>query len=203
MTQPKVITEVHIQKAYDYSSYRKLIDDLLKQGKTTGHNHSDEYLDYTRLNVQRMNRWDKTCEIYPEFQSFLKRLNRKFYMIVLTEAWCGDTANLVPVFEKIHLENPYYLPFLLLLRDENPEVMDDNLTGGSRSIPKLIFLNENLEKLATWGPRPAPLTQQIQEWKAQGLTYKEYADKVQLWYAKDKSISTQKEIHEILKSFVS
>ncbi len=203
MTQQSIINQNHIQKAYNYTSYRNLIDVLLKQNKTTGTNHSEEYLNYTQLNVQRMNRWDKTCEIYPEFQEFLKTIHQKIYMIVLTEAWCGDTANLVPVFEKIHLVNPDKISFLLLLRDENPEVMDDNLTNGSRSIPKLIFLNENLDKLATWGPRPAPLTQQIQEWKAQGLTYKDYADKVQLWYAKDKSLSTQKEIYEILKSIVS
>ncbi len=203
MNPQKIITQTHIQKAYNYSSYRNLIDELLKQNKTTGLNHSEEYLNYTHLNVQRMNRWDKSCEIYPEFYEFLKSYSKKIYMIVLTEAWCGDTANLVPVFEKIHLVNPEKISFLLLLRDENPDVMDDNLTNGSRSIPKLIFLSENLEKLATWGPRPTPLTQQIQEWKSQGQTYKDFADKVQLWYAKDKSLSTQKEIYEILKSFVS
>lgn len=199
MKNTSVITIQHIQNAYSYESYRKLIDDLLKQNKTTG-NHSGEYLEYTQLNVQRMNRWDKTCEIYDEFKEFLQKIDKKIYMVVLTEAWCGDTANLVPVFEKIRLQNPQFLSFFLLLRDENPDIMDDNLTNGSRSIPKLIFLDGNLQKLATWGPRPKPLAQLIQEWKSEGLTYKEYGEKVQLWYAKDKSLTTQKEIFEILKN---
>lgn len=200
MKNTSVITIQHLQKAYSYESYRKLIDDLLQQNKTTGNHHSEEYLEYTQLNVQRMKRWDKVCEIYDEFKVFLQKIHKKIYMVVLTEAWCGDTANLVPIFEKIKLQNPQFLSFLLLLRDENPDVMDDNLTNGSRSIPKLIFLDENLQKLTTWGPRPQPLTQLIQEWKSKGLTYKEYSEKIQLWYAKDKSLTTQKEIFEILKN---
>ncbi len=202
MRNYNVITHKHLEKAYTYQTYRKLIDDLLKQGKTTGNNHSEQYVKYTKLNVQRMNRWDKNCQIFSEFEKFLKYINKKIIMVVLTEAWCGDTANLIPVFEKIRLVCPEYLSLYLLLRDENPDVMEDNLTNGARSIPKLIFLNENLEKLATWGPRPQPLSQQIQEWKNQGLTYSQFADKIQLWYAHDKSLTTQKEIFDILKSLI-
>lgn len=197
-----LITYEILQKAYDYQSYRKLIDILLEQKKTTGTKHSEEYLELTRLNIQRMKRWDKTTIIEPYFTQFLKQIKKKIFLVVLTEAWCGDAANLVPIFEKIRLENPNYLSYHLLLRDENPEIMDDNLTNGSRSIPKLIFLNENMEKVATWGPRPVPLVNLIQAWKSNGLTYEDYAEKIQLWYAKDQSFTTQKEIFEVLKSII-
>ena len=33
----------------------------------------------------------------------------------------------------------------IVLRDENEELMNEFLTNGSRSIPKLIVLDENLE----------------------------------------------------------
>jgi hypothetical protein len=195
-----MITLEHIEKAYSYNSYRELIEKLMKEGKTTGENHSPEYLHYTELNIHRMNRWDKTAVISEEFSSEIKKINKKIYMVAITEAWCGDAANLIPIFEKIRLQNPDFLSLHLLLRDENPEIMNDHLTNGSRSIPKLIFLNENLEKLASWGPRPQPLMELIKEWKSQGLNYSQFSDKIQVWYSKDKSLSTQKEIVEILKS---
>ncbi len=51
-----------VKSAMTYPTYRSLIDSLLAQNKTTGHNHSEAYLDYTRMNVQRMSRWDKTAK---------------------------------------------------------------------------------------------------------------------------------------------
>ncbi len=200
MRNNQIITKQHIQNAYTYESYRKLIDELLLEGKTTGNNQSKEYLDYTRLNVHRMNRWDKITVIESEVEKKLKKISKKFYLVVLTEAWCGDSANFVPIIEKLRQQNPEFLSLHLLLRDENPEIMEDNLTDGKRSIPKLIILDKNLEKLATWGPRPQPLVLQIQAWRSQGLEYSQVEDKIQVWYSKDKSLTIQKEIADILVS---
>ncbi|TAE48641.1 MAG: thioredoxin family protein, partial [Cytophagales bacterium] len=55
-----MFTEELIKNAYSYKEYRQIADNLLLENKTTGFEQSEELTEYTRLNIQRMNRWDKT-----------------------------------------------------------------------------------------------------------------------------------------------
>lgn len=77
------------RNVYSYSDNRKLIDKLVAEGKTTGDNHSESYMNYTTMNVHRMNRLDKRFKLS---ESDLNHFNNaeKQTWIVLTEAWCGD-----------------------------------------------------------------------------------------------------------------
>jgi hypothetical protein len=60
-----MITKEILQNAFTYKHYRNLIDSLLKENKTTGSNNSEDYINYTKMNVQRMERLDKTIEVLP------------------------------------------------------------------------------------------------------------------------------------------
>jgi hypothetical protein len=73
--------------------------------------------------------------------------------MVLTEPWCGDSAFILPVIAEAAQAHPD-IDLRILLRDDNLDLMDRFLTGGSRSIPKLAALDENGAVLFTWGPRP-------------------------------------------------
>src|SRR6056297_4347236 len=97
----QIITPEIIDQAMDYEAYRSMIDDLLGEGKTTGTNHSDAMIDYTKMNVQRMKRLDKQVELSESLQEELEALDRKRIWLVLTEAWCGDAAQNVPVITKM------------------------------------------------------------------------------------------------------
>lgn len=78
--------------------------------------------------------------------------------IALTEDWCGDAMLNNPILLKIADELGMEVRFLL--RDQNLELMDQYLTNGtSRAIPIYIFIKENGEEYAVWGPR----AKQIQE----------------------------------------
>ena len=190
----------HLEKAMDYVTYRKLIDTLLLQGKTTGLNQSASLTEYARLNVARMKRVDKTVEIIPELQKAISAIKSGQTWVVITEGWCGDAAQTIPVFYALSkLNNKIDLRFVL--RDENPDLMDLYLTNGrSRSIPKLIVTRtENLEEIFNWGPRPQPLQQMFYELKSTGLQYREIAEKLHAWYAKDKTATVQKELTELLR----
>ena len=48
------------------------------------------------------------------------------------------------------------LELRVILRDANPEVMDQYLTNGSRSIPIVIALDENFQEMGHWGPAARP-----------------------------------------------
>ncbi len=155
----KTIDKKYLQNAMDYTTYRNLIDTLLVEGKVTGLQQSPDLNEYTKLNVARMKRIDKTIEVLPDLQQLISSINKPQTWIVLTEGWCGDAAQIVPVFYALSKLNDK-INFALLLRDDNLELMDQCLTNGkSRSIPKLIAADtETMEELFNWGPRPQRIT---------------------------------------------
>lgn len=192
-----MISKAHLDKSFGYETYRALLDNLLKDGKTTGHNQSSEYVEYGKVNVQRMKRLDKTLQLLPETMEFLSTLASNTHIVVITEGWCGDTAQFLPLLHKMEMAFPQ-LQLHLILRDDNPEVMDNYLTNGSRSIPKLIALDENLNELFTWGPRPAPLQKMVKEALANGVSAAEKGILTQNWYNHDGAVTMQ---HELITLF--
>jgi len=195
----KSIDESYVAKAMDYDDYRRLINAFIIIGKSTAKKDSENLFEYSKLNVARMNRIDKTIEIIPELREAVERIISPQTWLVLTEGWCGDAAQIVPVFDKIvQLNSNIELKFLL--RDENPELMSWYLTNGkSRSIPKLIAVDENFEELFNWGPRPKVLQEMFYHMRANAIDNRTIKEEMHKWYADDKTITTQKEILKLLK----
>ena len=193
-----IITKSYIKNSFTYEEYRQMGKDLIQKGLTTGSIQNEDMLQYSRLNDKRMDRLDKSSELSEETQSFLRSIRSPQYWVVITELWCGDAAQALPLIHKMASHNTR-IHLRLLLRDENPEIMDAYLTNGSRSIPKLILLNESLEEKGVWGPRPAPAQVIMQEWKdAGGGDKSAMLENVQRWYLEDKGKTTEQEIMELL-----
>lgn len=189
-----------LTKSYTYKTYRELVTDLLHEGKSTGPNQSDELTNYSKLNDHRMNRLDKTVLLTPESISGLKSLNKNYIWLVISEGWCGDAAQILPVLNKMASETAN-IDMQIVLRDENEALMDAYLTNGGRSIPKLIVIDaETGEEVGNWGPRPADASQLVGDLKARygGIT-NEVKEGLQKWYNDDKGISVQKEILRLLE----
>ncbi|MEM1217327.1 MAG: thioredoxin family protein [Bacteroidota bacterium] len=198
-----------MQKAATYAGYRERVDQLLAEGKSTGPHQSDALTHYSELNVARMRRLDKTTKLQETTFTVVQSIDRPMIWLTLTEGWCGDAAQIVPVVEKIAAENEL-VEHRIILRDEHPEVMDMFLTNGGRSIPKIIFLDANsLEVLGDWGPRPSEIQARVMEAVGQlrnmesGEEKKAYEYEVkkdvQLWYAKDKTRTIQAEFLNALE----
>jgi len=81
--------------------------------------------------------------------------------------------------------------------------MDEYLTEGGRSIPKLICLNtETLEEIGNWGPRPEHAQQMTREYKKDdNLDYETYVNALHKWYAKDRYQTLQQEILAKVKAW--
>lgn len=196
-----IIEQRHLQNAMDYITYRKLIDTLLLEGKTTGSNQSASLTEYAKLNVVRMKRVDKTIQILSDLQESIEAIDYEQTWVVITEGWCGDAAQSVPVFYALSKLNAM-VNLQLILRDENLELMDKYLTNGSRSIPKLIVARtENLEEIFNWGPRPQPLQKIFYELRAKDMAYMAIAEQLHTWYFKDKTITIQQELLALFKNF--
>ena len=195
----KKIIENSLEKAISYSEYRILVKELLDEGKSTGPNQSDDLLNYSLLNDKRMKRLDKTIKISEETIAKLKDVKEPQTWLVLTEGWCGDAAQNLPVINKLAEENAN-IQLRVVLRDENLELMDGFLTNGGRSIPKLIALNKNNEVIDTWGPRPTIATKMVADYKAKhGSIDADFKKDLQVWYNKNKGEDVQENLVSFLK----
>src|SRR5699024_10596955 len=164
-SEKELITPDIIQEAMSYNAFQNLIDKCISKGKTTGTMQSDELTEYTRLNRQRMKRLDKTSELNDSLKEKLQNMEEDLIWLVLAEGWCGDVAQSLPVINKM-AETTSNIDLKILLRTENTDIMDQYLTNGGRSIPKLVCLQaSSLQELGTWGPRPAKFQQQAMKWK--------------------------------------
>lgn len=189
--------ENYIKKALNYPDYIKLLEELMGQGKTTGENQSPDMINYAKLNLARIHRLEKTTEILPELEELIKKINKTYTWLIITEGWCGDAAqNITPLYF-MSLLNPK-IKVALVLRDENLELMDRYLTNGGRSIPKLICLDEQLKEVFNWGPRPEAVQSLVKELLANKASLEEKSLASQKWYNADKTISLQKEFFELI-----
>jgi len=190
-----VLSPERLAAAYSYSAYRQLIDNLLAEGKTTGPAQSAELVQYTRLNEQRMSRLDKTVRVLPELVEAVRQLPHRYLWLIITEGWCGDAGQIVPVLEAVAQASAGQVATRYLLRDENPDLIDRYLTNGSRAIPQLVVLHaDTLAEAAHWGPRPAVAQELVLRLKAEGLSHEEFIIQLHTWYAHDKTQTIQREL---------
>ncbi|MCC5919788.1 MAG: thioredoxin family protein [Cyclobacteriaceae bacterium] len=190
----------YLNHSYSYSEYHQLIVSLLQEGKTTGDDHSQFMVDYTRLNHKRMLRIDKKGSLDPALLANIGRLTKKQQWIIITEAWCGDAAQNIPYLELISSKSSMVSTHYVL-RDQFPELIDQFLTNGGRAIPKLIALDASThELLGQWGPRPEAIQKMmLQEKENPSMSRDQLIEWVHGWYAKDKGHHLMEEMLKFLE----
>lgn len=187
----KNIIKEGLNNSMSYQDYRTLMAELVATQSTTGLDKSPEMVEYTALNEQRMKRWDKTLKVSAEDQEKIAAFKGDTTWLVLTESWCGDAAHVTPVINKVAELNSN-IQLRMVLRDDNDVLMQQFLTNGGKSIPKLIAIdNTTGSVLHTFGPRPHVATTLVADYKAKhGAVTDELKENLQVWYNKDKGQST-------------
>ncbi|MBT9484493.1 thioredoxin family protein [Sediminibacterium sp.] len=187
---------------YTYESYLKKFEDWVQKGLTSSSNASPALVEFTKLNWARSQRIHKTIALNPDMIKAAEKLNHTYTWMVITEAWCGDSAQILPVIAEIAKLNPEKIKLYILLRDGNPDLIGNYLTNGAKAIPKLIAVNETLEKEAfVWGPRPSAAQELLQNWKKNpaGRNWDDFEKELHSWYAKDKTQAIQTEFIQLLE----
>lgn len=198
-----MVTQADLDRSISYEEFFNLVEKLAKGGGTTGDDKSQSYIDYTKLNYSRMKRVFKTTLPSTEVINTVDCLSDKLIWVVLAESWCGDAAQNLPVMAKIAATNPN-ITLKVVLRDDNPDLMNQYLTNGGKSIPKLICLDETLNELGTWGPRPQFLQDWLYKEKANPtMEMGELKEQFQVWYTKDKGQTLQREMILLLKAWLN
>lgn len=176
-----------------FQEYVDYFDQILASPEDYDPYGNEEYLNYTKLNWSRMNRWLKRFEPQDAMKSLIASITEPQHWIVITEPWCGDAAHSVPQLYQMVKNNPN-IDFEIQLRDSEPFLIEDYLTDGSKSIPKLIIRNDVGHDKVIWGPRPEPLQRIYMQMKDEERPFEEIKEALQKWYNEDKGEILQREL---------
>lgn len=185
----------------EYSNYFENIVSTPTEVQNPPYDNPD-YIDYTRLNWSRMNRWLKTGSLLEDLKSAVQQVYLPQQWIVITEPWCGDAAHNVPFIELAARENPM-ISISYELRDSAPYRIEQYLTRGTKSIPKLVIGDADGRDLGSWGPRPAECQELYSRLLEEKADFEEMKIALQKWYNSNKGIDAQKELAEVIRGTVT
>ena len=162
---------------------------------------AEGFADYLARPKRFRELWDtlyNRAVVPPDILDRGREIADQWHLLVLSEDWCGDSMNVLPLVGKLADQVPW-LDMRVTSRDSNSDLMAEHLTGTSRSIPVIIVLDDNYAERGWWGPRPGPL----QKWvRAEGLSlprddrYRE----VRTWYARDRGRTALSELLDIIEA---
>jgi hypothetical protein len=192
------VREVALATASTFDEYMALVETLVAAGRTTGPVQSEALAQYTGLGLHRVRRLLGSLVLEPGARDAARAFDLQAVWLVITEAWCPDSAHALPVIERLAAEAPA-VRTRYVLRDEHAALMDRFLTDGARSIPKLLCVDEKTRLVRwTWGPRPAPAMALFRKLKAQGVDKRQTGEQVQRWLLADDGRTMQAELRQLM-----
>jgi hypothetical protein len=142
--------------------------------------------------------WER-ASVAPEALARAAAAGGPWRMLVISEDWCGDASNTVPVMARLAASLPN-LEMRVVKRDEHPALMDAFVTGGSRSIPLAVLIRDDFSVAGRWGPRPPELQRWVLAETERGvLSKREIYREIRRWYARDRGASTVAGIVEVME----
>lgn len=182
-----------------FKDYQQTFDAVLAGKKIDSPYDDPHFLEYTKLNLSRQNRWLKKGEIFPETLAVINALSKKQTWVIIAEPWCGDASHCVPFMVKMAELNPLITLEIKLRDSENSEI-ENYLTHGGKAIPILIIRDSDNNDLFVWGPRPEPAHDLFLQLKEAQFSLEDQKIALQNWYNKDLGQTIQKEIVTRLKN---
>ncbi|MFA5573509.1 MAG: thioredoxin family protein [Brumimicrobium sp.] len=175
-----------------WDEYLQLFENILNNPSPNPPYDNPDYFNYLKLNHNRQNRWLKKGELNPQLVDIIKGIKEKQSWYLITEPWCGDAAHSVPFIYLLSQINPN-IELKIVLRDTEPFMIENYLTNGGKSIPKLVIRDENEKDLHVWGPRPDECQTLYQNLTKNEEDFETIKIALQKWYNEDKGVSIQEE----------
>ncbi|MEO6902428.1 MAG: thioredoxin family protein [Bacteroidia bacterium] len=196
--------QINKARSFNFNEYLTFLTKQVVNGINTT-TLSEEQKKAIPLNLVRMKRISDRVTIIPELKNIVSSIKEHWQWIILTESWCGDGAQNIPIIAKI-VQLSDKITLKIILRDENLDLMDGHLTEATRSIPKLICINTKTnEETGSWGPRPRLIQEQIDEMKKKNLsiTHDDLVYYIHLCYAKDRNNTLQSEFVDLISNWIN
>ncbi len=185
---------------YTYSEFQKMSKHQVETIDPQKLDENDrEHFEYTKLNMHRSSRIEKNYKVSEKLKTEVEKIKEPLLWMVITENWCGDSAQNLPYIANIAALNSN-IDLRIVLRDSHPEIMDLYLTDGTRSIPVFVAFDMQGNEKFKWGPRPEEAQQLMKQWKAQGIVKPELYEKLHLWYGKNRGRNLEEEMLQLIKN---
>lgn len=181
-------------KAITFEEYIQIAKQRLE---TPSNQQEADYKQYYELGLQRI---DRTLKKYVPDEEQLNLLNAKNFdgkILIISEAWCGDASATVPALVK-SFEGRNEVK--IFLRDSDTSLINQFLTDGTQSIPKVLILDNDFNVKNSWGPRPKFGKELLMKFKADPEAYprEQFYNDLQIYYAKNRGKDAIQEIVELL-----
>jgi hypothetical protein len=194
--------EIFLQKiktaGLNYRSYFDLIKKEVENGiQNNSHDEEKKRFEDRKLNLHRMTRIEKHYVVSEELKEMINKINSPQTWMIISETWCGDSAQNIPFIAKISDSN-LQIDLRIILRDSNPDIMDLYLTNGTRSIPIMVAFDGNGRELFRWGPRPEEAKKLFADLKSQGMEKSIILEKLHLWYGRNRGAALESELKKLI-----
>ena len=194
-------TDFHISDPFHWGMPYDVFLQKMRQKVEAGGDGLDEaerkLFGYVRLNYQRSQRIHRTYKVSDDLRALIAKITEPQRWLVLTEDWCGDSAQTIPYVAEMAVLNPN-VELRILQRDDNLDIMDQYLTDGKRSIPIVAAFDHRGYELFHWGPRPAEAAALFQAEQEAGLPKAGVYKKLHLWYGRDRGQAVEAEFKALL-----
>lgn len=193
----------HLEAAVSYETYRREMKRKAETEDPDALSERDQkYLDYITLNDRRTDRVHEEYRPSDRLRALVEEIERPQTWLVITEDWCGDSAQVLPIIAEAAELNGA-IDLRILPRDEHLELMDEYRTDGKRAIPKLVALDEDGTELFTYGPRPTPAAELFERRVEEGTPKKEVYRELQQWYNGDRGAAVDEELAATIERILS
>jgi hypothetical protein len=167
------------------------------EARMNANDPEDRYAAGRPLNHSRMARHLKTYEPSEGVINVVTDITVPQTWVVITEDWCGDSAQTLPIIARIAGLNSN-ITLRILDRDTYPEAIESYLTNGARSIPIVIAtqadVTGNSEELWVWGPRPDAAKPLVTAWKNEHETSTDWYPLLHTWYAHNAQSNVESDV---------
>ncbi len=196
-----LITSGRINQSLTYDQYHTLMQEQAAASAEGLNAEAAEKLEFTKLNLHRSERIGRTYKAPAQIKELIATITTPQTWLVLTEPWCGDSAQCLPYMAELARLNSN-ISLRMILRDDNPDIMDQFLTDGKRSIPRLVIFDVNGCQITDWGPRPADAQVVFNDAKEAGLEKKDVLEKLHLFYGRNRGAALEEEFRYLLSGLV-
>jgi len=199
----KLFNKFNLNAIYTYKQYLGYSETKINNlNKNILDKNGKMLFDYSKLNLVRSLRIQKSYKLKPEIVDLFNKIDEKQIWLVITEDWCGDSAQNLPYIFK-YIENLQNIDFRIILRDENLEFVDNYFNHtGARSIPRILGFDKVGNELFRWGPRPEVANNLVKRLKSEGKEKTFINEKLHLWYGRNRGRELEKELISILNYLI-
>jgi hypothetical protein len=188
------ITKVNAkEKTLSYAEYISQFERDMQEAELE--NNEVQY-NKLKLNYARVKRLEKTFTPDRLLLEKLEKYKNPLRWLIISEPWCGDSSQNLPLIEKI-VENSSNITTQYVLRDRMLQV--------DIPIPKLYCFNGlSNELIFEWGARPAKIQQMFLDLRVNEpeIEKSELYANLHKWYAADKGKALQDDFKALLEKLV-